>query len=975
MSSSRSLRIRRSLFITLWAIIFIGNTFGLAPAASLTQLPVRTRLPARSLPAVAPAFTNAQVQPAATEPGAPVLITSYSDLPPERDGMVVKCQNCQQTNPCTPGGTGAWAFGSNGQFQCIDSTPPGMDNVLDFGAFPSLYRMQCAVQPGQSQIVCNGIANGDFAVSQDIVLYGAGIVPTVGQPTGFTATPVTTTGFAVNHDTRLAPGCTVHNAFAWCDTGSAVCGISNMTFYEQGQNLSIEGAGPAGAPLSAQILEMDYASDTITLSQAVSTTVSGAAITGANCSTTRNYQAYPIDANGGWGTPTSVLTVNTSASSLNWGSFVDVQVNVPQPLILPDNVPLYPLPSNIPIAWAFYCSEGTDPLQLCGVEVPTFSFNSNSLLPAPWNDNLLGGTQKGFPTVVTFHDTGRPYGHDLIEGTSPPGNAVDDMVFGRIVAVNDDTVTFELTGNSPIAQSGMVTMGHDGGPAVNRAIQAACNPEDGACGTVYFPNMPNSFPVASSIVALRGSGLILLGTNGPAVAEPDSGAGSGLLWTGALGGTLLTFNQETKPVIDSLSLQAYLGTTMGVSIDIDEWDSDGLGVVVTTTEPTLRNIYTGQASVGARFANINPSNVEFGTVDSSVINWVYGSTYTSGSGIGLIINSWNSLGTSLYSSTIGGEIGVLNNSGGFLDEDSPLGAPDGISIWIGGGDSHPITIDGVIIEHLERFIFSPNLGSPSADVQLSITQSMFTDIQVPNDGAFISLTGGGATELQNNNFIFPAVGWNSDFSTNLYPQGIVFPGQLSSISAQGNIWSDNCDDPYGELRSTNNPINATSELCLGVSGNLQLIPLYAPKSSSPTATPSATPTISPTTVPTNTETPSPTPTVVAGRLVVLPRSLRLPTEVFANETSTSAPRDVTLTNRGLFSISLFGTSVTGAALSDFRIQSSGSTCGQTLAPKQRCIYKMVFQPTAVGNRTAVLNISDNLASSPQSVALSGRAKP
>jgi hypothetical protein len=977
MSSSRFFLLSLFPSFTLWAIISIANAFSLASAASVPQLHVGTVQPARSPSWATLGSTSVQVQPAVTAPGSPILITSYSGLPPEQDGMVVKCRDCQETDPCAPGGTGAWAYGINGQFQCVDTTPPGMENILDFGAFPSLYRIGCSVQPGQLNIVCNGVANGDFNAGQDVVLYGAGVAPTVGQPAGFTALPVTTTGFAFSQGTRLAPGCTVQNAVAWCQSGSPVCGVSNVAFYEAGQTVSIEGAGPTGAPLTAQILGLDDGGNAIALSEAASTTVSGASVVGANCSTTRSYQAYPIDPNGGWGTPTSVLTVKNAASALNWGNFVDVQVNVPQPPMVSAAMPFYPLPNDIPIAWVFYCAEGNNPLNMCGIEVPTFSFLYNSPLPPPWNDSLLGGSNKGFPTVVTFHDVGRPYGHDLIQGTSLPQSAVNDMVFANITAINNDTVALKVTGDSQIAQSGTILMGHDNGPAVNRTAEVACNSQTGDCSTVYIPTMPNPFPVASPIVALRGTGLQVLGTGGPTTAEPGTSAGSELLWTGALGGTLLTLNQEMKPLIQNLSLQAYLGTTMGVTIDADEWDpGDGLGVSVTTTRPTLQNIYTGQSSVGARFANKNPSNVEFGVVSDSIINFVYGDSFVSASGIGILLNSSNALGTVLNSSTVSGEIGVWNNLAGFLFSGGQMGAADEIGVWIASGYSHPITINTVRNEHLARFVYSPNIGSTGAGVLLTITQSTLTDIRVPIDGAFISLTGADSTQLQNNEFYMAGRGVNSDYSTNLYPQGIVFPGQLAPFFAQGNFWSANCDDPYGELRSSNIPVNASGETCDGPTGQTQFVPLYATGPSTSTMTPSATPSISPTAVPTTTETPSPTPTIVAGRLVVSPAHLMFPTEVFGNEAGTSsAPRNVTLANRGLVSISLFGTSLTGGAASDFRVQPSGSTCGQTLAPKQRCIYKIAFQPTAVGIRETVLNISDNLPNSPQSILLSGRAKP
>ncbi len=618
------------------------------------------------------------VQPIAPRVGS----VPFASLGPEQDGAVLYCSDCQATLPCTAGGTGAWASGTMGQWQCnapivplkfngTDSLPPyngtrtNEKNILDFGAIASTARINCTTAAGQANITCSGINSSDFAINQYVALYNAGPAASVAQPTGFTVQPTTTTNnpTAATQFSRFAQGCTVQNALAWCTAGSAICYVSNVTFYEQGQTVTIPGAGASGAALTATISSVDDAGNDIALSTAASTTVSGAAMTGANCTTTRRYQAFPIDSKGGWGPPTAVTTVNNTASALNWGDWVDVQVNVPQPPNAPN--PTYPLPSNIPIAWAFYCAEGTAPLQLCGIEVPTYSYQYNTSASIPWNDALLGGSFKGFPQVVTFHDVGKPYGNDVIQGTTPPAGLVNQILFARILSITGTTVQLSV---AP-AHTGTFTMGHDNGPNINAAIQASCD-ANFRCGTIFTPYEPTLFPVATPIVALRGRGLCVIGGASPIAAEPFSTAASGWLWVGPLGGTMLQLNQQEKPEVENISLQTaivgFLGTTMGVTIDMDGFDpGDGLGIVRTPTRPTFRDVYTGQASVGIRLANINLGNVEFGVIESSAINLVYGFPFLSASNIGLLINSGDALATRLAGTNIGGNIGIWSDLGGF----------------------------------------------------------------------------------------------------------------------------------------------------------------------------------------------------------------------------------------------------------------------------------------------------------------------
>ncbi len=778
------------------------------------------------------------VQPIAPRVGA----VPFASLGPEQDGSLLYCSDCQATLPCTAGGAGAWASGTMGQWQCnspivplkfngTDALPPyngtrtNEKNILDFGAIASTARINCGATAGQTNITCTGIGTSDFSVNQNIALYGAGPAPSVSQPTGFVVQPTTTTNSpgSATRFTRFTQGCTVQNALAWCTAGSSICQLSNVGFYEQGQTVTIAGAGVGGAALTSTLTSLDDGGDDVVLATAASTTVNGAAMTGANCTTTRRYQAYPIDSRGGWGPPTAVTTVSNTASALNWGSWVDVQVNVPQPPNAPN--PNYPLPSSIPQAWAFYCAEGIAPLQLCGVEVPTYSYLFNSSDPAPWNDQLIGGFNKGFPTVVTFHDVGHPYGNDIIQATTPPPGLVNQILLARIVSINGTTAQLSVAPS----QTGTFTLGHDNGPNINAAIKASC---DGLlrCGTVYTPYASVLFPVATPIVALRGEGLRLLGGSGPVVAEPNSDAPAGWFWAGALGGTMLQFNQQVGPRVENLTLSASFGnvpgSTMGVTIDMDAFDpGDGLGISQVSTRPTFRDIFTGQSSVGVRLANINDSNVEFGVIENSVINWVYGSTRLSASNIGMIINSTNSLGTQLDGSAVVGNIGVWSDLGGFSALQTPLGQGDGIGVFLGGGFGHPVTIDTSRTEHLARFIYSAALQSgPAIGTQLTLIGNTLTDMRVPLDGDFIALAGGQATLLEGNEFLMSVFGFNNDFSTDQFPAGIIRAGGSGAVEGHGNFWSSICGgDPYSFI----GPVNTSGDSCTNPDGSTKFIAPYS----------------------------------------------------------------------------------------------------------------------------------------------------
>lgn len=81
----------------------------------------------------------------------------------------------------------------------------------------------------------------------------------------------------------------------------------------------------------------------------------------------------------------------------------------------------------------------------------------------------------------------------------------------------------------------------------------------------------------------------------------------------------------------------------------------------------------------------------------------------------------------------------------------------------------------------------------------------------------------------------------------------------------------------------------------------------------------------------------------------------------------SSAQAVTLTNGSPSTLTISGIAPSNG---DFAL-GSGGTCGISLASNASCTVNVVFTPTVAGARTATLTVTDSVASSPQTVALSG----
>ena len=87
----------------------------------------------------------------------------------------------------------------------------------------------------------------------------------------------------------------------------------------------------------------------------------------------------------------------------------------------------------------------------------------------------------------------------------------------------------------------------------------------------------------------------------------------------------------------------------------------------------------------------------------------------------------------------------------------------------------------------------------------------------------------------------------------------------------------------------------------------------------------------------------------------------------------SATLQVTLTNGGNAPLTITSIVFTGPNASEFTIAPT-STCGSSLQPDNSCTINVTFTPTAGGNATASLSVTDNAPGSPQTVPITGTSQ-
>lgn len=140
----------------------------------------------------------------------------------------------------------------------------------------------------------------------------------------------------------------------------------------------------------------------------------------------------------------------------------------------------------------------------------------------------------------------------------------------------------------------------------------------------------------------------------------------------------------------------------------------------------------------------------------------------------------------------------------------------------------------------------------------------------------------------------------------------------------------------------------------------------------PTTTFSLTGNLAITTNSLNLSTPSPVATLSGtGVLGAAPSiALSVASLAFGNQGVgvSTTPSPITVTNSGTAALGISGISISGSNAADFNV---ATTCGAVLAVQASCTVTVAFTPGALGARSATLSFIDSVASSPQSVVLTG----
>jgi hypothetical protein len=87
---------------------------------------------------------------------------------------------------------------------------------------------------------------------------------------------------------------------------------------------------------------------------------------------------------------------------------------------------------------------------------------------------------------------------------------------------------------------------------------------------------------------------------------------------------------------------------------------------------------------------------------------------------------------------------------------------------------------------------------------------------------------------------------------------------------------------------------------------------------------------------------------------------------FSQAVNTTGTSQVTLTNPGTIPLQISTVQVSGAAFSET------NNCGISVGAEGSCVINVSFSPTATGNSTGTLTITDSAAGSPNTVALTGK---
>jgi hypothetical protein len=97
------------------------------------------------------------------QPVSPTIVNlSFANLPAEQDGALIYCNDCVAAVPCAAGGSGAWAFGAQGQWEC---TAPGRAASGANSDITGLYGVQTMITPVAGGAISNYDLDGALVLT------------------------------------------------------------------------------------------------------------------------------------------------------------------------------------------------------------------------------------------------------------------------------------------------------------------------------------------------------------------------------------------------------------------------------------------------------------------------------------------------------------------------------------------------------------------------------------------------------------------------------------------------------------------------------------------------------------------------------------------------------------------------------------------------------------------------------------------
>jgi hypothetical protein len=610
----------------------------------------------------------------------------------------------------------------------------------------------------------------------------------------------------------------------------------------------------------------------------------------------------------------------------------------------------------------------------------------------------LGGSGDDFAEAIAVDASGNAYVTGSTTSSNFPTKNPFQAALGGPFAISAFLTKLDPTGSALVYSTYM------GGSAQDSAKAIAVDPS----GNAYVTGSTNSanFPTKNPFQAASGGGLDAF------VAKLDP-TGSALVYSTFLGGTMGDFGSGIA--VDASGNAYVTGSTSSANFPTKNPLQPALGgssnafvaKLDSTGSALVYSTYLGGS--GVDFANaiaVDPSGNAYVTGFTQSTNFPTASPFqascqscASGQG-NAFVTKLSAAGSALVYSTYLGGNGSGNNGGdignGIVIDSSNNAYVTGSTDSPNFPLASPIQSSLVLQTCLDYYGYPFPCGNTAFVTKFNAAGSapVYSTYLGASGGNFENGTGiavdaaGNAyvTGIANSNFLLTP----GAFQTSPGGNGDAFVAKISPNDAPGfSLSSFGLSFPDEGIGGT----TAAQQITLANTGSMALtiasivfsggdfaetntcgtsVAGGASCTISVTFTPTAAGVRTGTTTITDGAASSPQKIILTGNGIAGLSSTLAPTNLsFGNQTQglTSTPQAVTFSNTGSATLTINGFSLGGTNQSDFAL--SSTNCGQSLAAGTSCTFNIVFAPQAVGNRSATLQVLDNSAQSPRSVALTG----